>query len=1125
MTTTNSRRPRALNWLAAGWLALGAAACADSASSAPPAGDDVDVPMPERVLAAGDYDARVKGEVEQVSELSRAYSAQVADRLGLSSARVSVNPITLAPKSITAPMGHLSEPRAGAPETIALGFVNENLDILGLQPADISGLELTDQVYSKVSGATHLYYSQSYKDLTFQGASLGVSINREGRVMRVGSTLVPNVAEATKAIDPAISPATAVRAVASHLGVDLTAAPELTSQGFGPNAVSVVVANELSLEPMNVRVMLQATGPGEVVPVYQMEVRTTDEKAWYDISVDARTGQIVSRWDWTHGADKHAPHHEAALRNAHAALHTHNSSDTRVTHRGHDHRGPIEPQAPLANAAESYNVFAMPIADPADGSRSVVSNPADPEASPNGWISAGKTITRGNNVESYLEARDAGGAAPPDNSGQYADCGPTLNCNFPLDLNSPPQQYEDASVTNLFYWNNILHDVQWQYGFDEPGGNFQSDTFGRGGRGGDSIRTEAQDGRDSGSANNANMSTPPDGRQPQMQMFIWNTDRPIRDGSFSTVIIGHEYGHGISIRQAGGPSNSSCLVGTQQYGEGTSDWWGLLYSVKDDDDGSRAVVGDWAPRRPNGIRPDVYSTDRTLNSTTYESIRSNVYTVPHGVGSVFGQALWLVTWRLIDEYGIGDIYDAMGGKGNQRAMLYVNEMQKLTACSPTFPEARDALVAAAREFYDGEDVCLIWEEFAKMGIGFDANEGNGGRQVTNGFELPGECNCAVADPRFETPIVDTVEIAVPWTIPGGCDGVAAEGGTLFWNVKGDPSTSGTIDLSVSGQELVGTFPAIEPDTVIEYTIEARGARGAVTTFPRNEADPEYELYFGDTDELFFDDFEAGSAGWTLNGFEVGATSRSPGGDPAEAYSGSAVLSDSLGRDYDPDLVGSSASVTVDGIDVARYESIRLQYRRFLNVEDSIFDQAIITVDGQEVFQNVSRDLPGDNNPDNNFHHRDSEWRFIDIDITDLAQDGAVTLEVSMTSDAGLQFGGWNLDDVAVVGFVGDGGDGGGDGDGDGDGGGDGDGDGDTTGGDGDGDTTGGDGDGGDGDGDGTTTTTGGDDDGTGGSGGGGGGGSDDGGGCSVSSPAPSSSLLAGLFLAMAFITRRPRRKR
>ena len=63
-----------------------------------------------------------------------------------------------------------------------------------------------------------------------------------------------------------------------------------------------------------------------------------------------------------------------------------------------------------------------------------------------------------------------------------------------------------------------MHDLTYQYGFDEPAGNFQTNNYGNGGLGNDAVKAEAQDGS---GLNNANFATPPDGSQPRMQMFRW----------------------------------------------------------------------------------------------------------------------------------------------------------------------------------------------------------------------------------------------------------------------------------------------------------------------------------------------------------------------------------------------------------------------------------------------------------------------------------------------------------------------------------------------------------------------------------------------------------------------------
>ena len=57
-----------------------------------------------------------------------------------------------------------------------------------------------------------------------------------------------------------------------------------------------------------------------------------------------------------------------------------------------------------------------------------------------------------------------------------------------------PAEMLPAATTNLFYWNNIMHDVYYQYGFDEASGNFQDNNYGNGGTSGDFVDAQAQDG-------------------------------------------------------------------------------------------------------------------------------------------------------------------------------------------------------------------------------------------------------------------------------------------------------------------------------------------------------------------------------------------------------------------------------------------------------------------------------------------------------------------------------------------------------------------------------------------------------------------------------------------------------
>ncbi|MDT7855600.1 M36 family metallopeptidase [Rubrivirga sp. S365] len=177
-----------------------------------------------------------------------------------------------------------------------------------------------------------------------------------------------------------------------------------------------------------------------------------------------------------------------------------------------------------AARAGAYRVVPFPFESPDTDGFALVADPADPAASPLGWHDDGDqtyTVTRGNNVYAYLDADDDDAPDP----GSAPDGGPSLTFDFPFSPDAPVRQNGPAAVTNLFYWNNVAHDVAYRYGFDEAAGNFQVTNVTGAGQGDDAVRAEARDG--SGS-NNANFGTPPEGRPPRMQMFEWRGGAQLR---------------------------------------------------------------------------------------------------------------------------------------------------------------------------------------------------------------------------------------------------------------------------------------------------------------------------------------------------------------------------------------------------------------------------------------------------------------------------------------------------------------------------------------------------------------------------------------------------------------------
>jgi len=162
-------------------------------------------------------------------------------------------------------------------------------------------------------------------------------------------------------------------------------------------------------------------------------------------------------------------------------------------------------------------------------------------------------------------------------------------------------------------------------------------------------------------------------------------------------------------------------------GEGWSDWFALMVTMRATDlrSDARGVATFAISQGVNGsgIRPGRYSPDFFVNSFTYSSTNNEgSISVPHGIGFVWATILWDLTWAYIDKYGFDeDIFNGTGG--NNKVMQLVIDGLKLQPCSPGFVDGRDAILAADMALTGGEDQCMIWETFARRGLGFNASQG------------------------------------------------------------------------------------------------------------------------------------------------------------------------------------------------------------------------------------------------------------------------------------------------------------------------------------------------------------------------------------------------------------------
>ncbi len=653
----------------------GAGLAAPNAASNAPSTADAPTHRPSTRVALPDFDARrdpSTGEINSLGLLktarhdtSAALAALRSELPGdLDSLHVDIHASGPA-KQVVSYDGMLTRPSSGTPDRIAREFLEHNAALFGLASDDASALMMRMENVDEQSGVTFLKYEQTVHGITVFGSEMSLAISAAGEVVTATSGHL--IRDGAAPADPVLSQQEAIVRAFGHCGAEISPA-QLGASKTTSEVGLAKYANPLGAGREDVMV-----GPsivdvaGEARSAFHVYVDKGSSE-WYETLVDATSGELIYR----------------------GSLGAH-SQGTVFTE--HPDAGPRTLEPFGVDTAKFPNTPAGDI-----------------------WLDG--RVTTGNNVDAY---RDRDGNNLPDpitsatvsNGRALADANGTFTFAFTLGRN--PLRYNGAPVTNLFYFNNVMHDWMYTLGFTETARNFQLDNYARGGAQNDSVNAEAQDGS---GTNNANFLTPPDGTAPRMQMFIFtmatSATADDRDSCYDGDVVFHEYGHGVSRRLVG---NGSGLDGTQSkaMGEGWSDYWAV--TAFDD-----PIVGEFVTRNPTvGIRRTPYDGRTSAPNGTYAMIGIGGFEV-HNDGEIWCQTLV-------------DLRRQLGASRTDRLVL---AGMKVTPVGPSMLNARDGIIAANRAMFGGADECMIWTVFARHGMGVSAT-GNDGTVHNAGFGRPVVC--------------------------------------------------------------------------------------------------------------------------------------------------------------------------------------------------------------------------------------------------------------------------------------------------------------------------------------------------------------------------------------------------
>ena len=448
--------------------------------------------------------------------------------------------------------------------------------------------------------------------------------------------------------------------------------------------------------------------------------------------------------------------------------------------------------------------------------------------------------------------------------------------------------------------------------------------------------------------------------------------------AFSTVIV-HEWGHGIDDRY-GGISNA--------FNDGLSEGWGDIFAMY------HPLVDN--PVVGIGFTTSGGSVRTGLNNVLYTVVPNNPNLDPHLFGQVWMGFAWLLRDNLRTAFG------------TPQAVAISNTI----VIGSVVADATNRASAVVQVFVADDDDGIL-------GNGTPHYAQLSAAAIAKGLPYP-QIQVATVS---HVPLANTTDRLTPRLLT--CTASPVSSGTItdvhvVYAVNGGPPQTRSLIPNGAVNGYQGMLPGILGGTVT-YHLEAVHSSGTVVRSP-DIGEYSYDVtapVFGPFTGFYLENFDAGAPGWTharISGtsnddWQLGIPNGKNGtslgvawADPTAAVSSGGVYGTDLGAgaangSYPP---GMNYYLQSPAINCSGRTSCFLRFRRWLTVEEATYDQATVLVNGEIVWINPPVT-----------HTIDTSWQTVEYQIPMADNNSAAVIRFQLTTDGGLELGGWNIDDVEI----------------------------------------------------------------------------------------------------------------
>ena len=179
----------------------------------------------------------------------------------------------------------------------ALAHARANATELGVTARDATSLTVSDAYPSRHTGVTHVYLQQAHQGIPVHNAILSTAVRSDGTIAHTSGRLIADLGAKITGTAPGLSPEAAVEAAARHLGIAPTGSLEVLERSGSGVRRTLLSPAGLSRQPIEARLTYQPLKSGEVRLAWQVTIEMVREPHWWQIRLDAATGEVLDQND------------------------------------------------------------------------------------------------------------------------------------------------------------------------------------------------------------------------------------------------------------------------------------------------------------------------------------------------------------------------------------------------------------------------------------------------------------------------------------------------------------------------------------------------------------------------------------------------------------------------------------------------------------------------------------------------------------------------------------------------------------------------------------------------------------------------------------------------------------